>query len=247
MSIYDNKLFSKAGQLERLANVRDTLVYAVTGKGVVANTPSATTNKVLSTAASNPFVTALGGAVAVAPKAAITAAGAGFNALPTSGKVATVLATPVIIGAVASNPAIVKDVASAPRELSEFGADASSFLANPSKESFGNLIENSPIISSGLAIAGVAAVSPAIVSAVSQARQSEAIRDLAESLPASISSLPATPASGNFLPPAVPITPATTVIGRAASTGVARRKKQKLKAPTLNIRINNRNSFIEAY
>lgn len=247
MALFENPFFSKAGQVERLVNVRDTLLASVTGKGVKANTSSATANKLLSTAASNPFVTALGGAVAVAPKAAIATVGAGFGALPTSGKVATVLATPVIIGAVASNPGIIKDVASAPREFSEFGSDAGSFLANPSTESFGELIKNSPVISSGLAIAGVAAITPGIVSAISQARQSEAIRDLAESLPASIQGLPATPATSNALVSSMPITPATQVIGRAASTGIARRKKQKPKVPSLNIRITNRNSFIEAY
>jgi len=57
-SIFQNKFLSVAGQKERLKNVVQTIKSAVTGSGVQSNIKSNVVNKVLSTAASHPFITA---------------------------------------------------------------------------------------------------------------------------------------------------------------------------------------------
>jgi len=55
---FESKFFSVAGQKERISNVGQTLKAAVLGRGVTADTGSTTANKVLSAAASKPFLTA---------------------------------------------------------------------------------------------------------------------------------------------------------------------------------------------
>jgi hypothetical protein len=96
MSIFQNKFFSVAGQAERIRNVGATLASAVSGGGVQAHTSSKTANKILSTIASHPFISAgvaTGGIYA--GKALIPAvsgslkAGTGATAGAVAGKTAT--------------------------------------------------------------------------------------------------------------------------------------------------------------
>jgi len=72
-SIFQNKFFSVTGQKERVTNVVKTIASAVTLKGVQSNTGNATADKVLSTLASNPYMTA-GIATAVIKAPAIISA-----------------------------------------------------------------------------------------------------------------------------------------------------------------------------
>lgn len=58
MGIFDNPFFSIAGQKERLTNVYETLKAAVTLQGVQSNTGIKPVDVVLSSAASNPYLTA---------------------------------------------------------------------------------------------------------------------------------------------------------------------------------------------
>jgi len=158
MSIFENSFFSIAGQLERLGNVKNTLIAAVTGKGVKSNTGINAVDKVLSTAASNPFTTAAAVSVAVNPVGAINAAKSVFTALPTSAKAVSILATPVVVGAVVQNPQIAVEAAKTPSKLANFGSNASALLANPSVDNLKTLVKENPLISTGAALAGTAAV-----------------------------------------------------------------------------------------
>lgn len=93
MALFQSNFFSFAGQKERLSNVVQTVKAAVTGKGVQSNTGVGAVDKVLSTAASNPFVTA--GVVA----AGVSAAGYAPTA---TGSLAKSEGTTLIQGAVQS-------------------------------------------------------------------------------------------------------------------------------------------------
>lgn len=166
MSIFQNSFFSWAGQVERLTNVKDTLISAVTGKGVQSNTGIKAVDKVLSAAASNPFTTAAVVAVGVNPSGALAAGKAAFSALPAGGKVAAVVAAPVVVGAVASNPKIVNEVAKAPSALANFGSNTANFAANPSIDSAKKIIQQNPIISGALVAGAAVAAGGAVATGV---------------------------------------------------------------------------------
>lgn len=91
-SIFKNKFFSLAGQKERVTNVVKTVVSAVTLKGVKSNTGNAVVDKVLSSAASNPYVTA-GIATAVVKAPAI------ISAVKSSGTTSAITSKVVSTGA----------------------------------------------------------------------------------------------------------------------------------------------------
>lgn len=158
MGIFENSFFSVAGQLERLANVGNTLVAAVTGKGVQSNTGIKVVDQVLSTAASNPFSTAAIAATVVNPAGAVNAVKSVFTALPTSAKVISIVATPVVVGAVVENPKIAVEAAKTPSKLANFGSNASALLANPSVDNLKTLVKENPVIAAGTALAGAAVV-----------------------------------------------------------------------------------------
>ena len=147
-----SKFFSKAGQVERLKNVGSTLKASITGKGVQANTPSKTVNKVLSAAASNPFTTA----AVVTPINTLSAAKAGFSALSTGGKVIAVGAAIPVTSFLVSNPSAVGNIAEAPRGLSNIGSNIGEFVKEPTIENAKDIFKENPLIAGG--IAGAAAL-----------------------------------------------------------------------------------------
>lgn len=242
--------FSKAGQKERLGNVGSTLKAAVTGKGVTANTPSQTANKVLGAAASNPFSTAFVGAVAAGPKVALGAARAAYTALPTAGKVGVALATPVAIGAAVTNPNLVGKAATAPRQLSEFGSGVGLLIQEPSYENLKQVAKESPIISAavvtgtGLALGKGVSSTLATIANTRAVKENTAVASPKEiALPAMVES-PTVSQSGAM----VPFTRETQVLGKEVRTGGVRKKRKVAKkAPqSNNVRVNvlNQQTFI---
>jgi len=246
---FNSPFLSIAGQKERLANVGNTLLAAVTGKGVKSNTGQKTVDKVLGAAASNPFVTALPVAVARAPVAAATAGKAAIASLTPKQAVIAAVATPVVIGAVASNPKLIGKAAKAPSELARFGADAGQLIADPSIDNAKQLLKESPLIAGGIALGTAAAVGGGAVAALSNLATRQAIEDNTDAiLNTSSPALAALPELGTGSPSAIPITPATQVIGRPASSSVTGRRKARKKPEGTNVRIQllNQNTYIEA-
>lgn len=245
MVTFSSPFFSLSGQKERLANVGSTLLSAITGKGVIADTGNQTANKILSTAASNPFTTAGIAAVAVSPTSAANLLKSGFGALSPTGKIVAVAATPVVIGAVASNPSLIGKTARAPKELSQFGSDVGGFVKNPSIESAKNIIKGSPLISTGIAAAGIAAIGPGLANTIATAANTRALnRSTIESSP------PFIVPSENFVASSIPLTPETQVLGREVKSGVARKSRRlttvsRSNSPSVRISLLNQNTYIQ--
>jgi len=246
MSIFDNKFFSVEGQKERLSNVGETLKAAVTGKGVVANTPSNVANKVLGYAASNPFLTAAPIAVARNPAATLGAIKNTFNALPAAGKIGVVAGAPVVVGAVVSNPGLISKAANAPRELSEFGGDVGNLIANPSLENAKETFQNSPIISSVIGAGTAIAIGAAATGTIATIANTRAVK--ANTAIAANPSNAFVPTGQNQVAPTVPLTPATTVIGREVSSRVPGKRASKKRSGTGNqtvrVQILNQQTYI---
>jgi len=261
MSIFSNPFFSVAGQLERGSNVLQTLKAAVTGQGVRSNTGVATVDKVLSTAASNPFVTAGVGAVAAGPATALKAAQAGFGALPTGGKVAAVVAAPVVVGAVAANPNLISQAAQTPKALSQFGGNVGTLIKDPSLSNAKQVIEDNPVISAGVAAAGALAVGRGVSGLIASGLNTAAVK---ENTQAALGALPSNPVSSvprnletaitsltpaeDAGPSSLPLTPETQVLGREVKTASVvkpRRRKAATRAPDVRVNVLNQNTYID--
>jgi len=121
------------------------------------------TKTVLSTAG---YASVALGAASVATKG-IAASAASLIPSTLKGKVIAAAAAPIVLGAVIKEPSkTLGAVASAPSELAEFGGDVATFAASPSIETAKEIIKESPIISAGLGILGVAAVGAAAANVV---------------------------------------------------------------------------------
>jgi hypothetical protein len=239
-----------------ISNTFQTIKAAVTGQGVQANTPYPTVNKILSTAASNPFTTAAVGTVAVIPKVAATSIISGVKALPPSVKVALAVSTPVFIGAAVSNPKIVGNVLTAPSSLSSFGSNVGTFAASPSVDTGLQVFKDNPIIST--AVIGAAGLivgkgATGILNTIALRENTAATNKVLENmetltpnvpinsvLPTQNGSMPATiPASKGVT--TVPLTPETQVLGKPISTTSIKRykgKKIQAKPQSQSVRVN---------
>lgn len=176
MSIFENSFFSIEGQKERIKNVGQTIISAISGKGVQSNTGNKTADTVLSAAASNPFTTAAVVAVAAAPTAALGTVKAGFSALPTGGKVAAVVAAPVVTSAVIANPNIAKSAAQAPAKLSQFGSNIGTLSKNPTLENATQVFKDNPILTSAAVVGTGVIVGKGASSLIATAANTSAIR-----------------------------------------------------------------------
>jgi len=261
MSIFANPFFSIAGQQERVSNVGNTLLAAVTGKGVKSNTGSAGVDKILSYAASNPFTTALVGAGAINPSALGGTLKAGFNALPASGKAATIVAAPIVIGAVSSNPGLVAQAGTAPSQLSEFGKDIGAVTKNPTVQGFKDVFVNSPVLSTGTALLGIAAIGGGTAAAISTIANTRAIKENTRAINAPTApvgvlptspamDLPTSPQSGTIAAPQEqPLTPETQVLGKEVKSptrSIAKRRSTPKASIANAVRVNifNQNTYI---
>jgi hypothetical protein len=106
---------------------------------------------------------------------------------PTSlkGKVIGALAVPVIAGAVINRPKeSIKTVAKAPFELAKFGSDVSSFATNPTIANAKQIVSESPVISSAVALTGAVAVAKVGGNVISGILQKEAVQDQTKAIEA---------------------------------------------------------------
>lgn len=243
---FNSKFFSKAGQIERIRNVGSTLKAALTGKGVQANTPNATINTVLSAAASNPFTTA----AAITPANTLSAARAGFTALSTTGKVATVLAAPVVASVIVTNPSTIGNIAELPRGLSNVGSNVSEFIQEPTIEKAKDIFKENPYITGAAAGAAILLTAPAVVGATSNLLNTQATRANTAAIKAASN---AEQLSTNFLStPAFSSEPLPMATERISTALTVKRKKKKAvpqqirQSVRVNV-INTNNSRIGSY
>jgi len=101
----------------------------------------------------------------------------------TTGKVAAVVATPVVIGAISSQPVeVAKKVVEAPSQLSNFGSNVANLAINPTVENVKTVVAENPIIAAGAALVVGGAAVKAISPVVGGLLQREAIEDQTKSL-----------------------------------------------------------------
>lgn len=197
MSIFSNPFFSIAGQKERITNVGKTLNAAFNPfakvKGVTAKTGSETLNKVLSSVASHPYVSAgvvAAGVTAMAyPQVAVNVL---KKLIPKStlGKAAAIVIAPSVIGGVATavgnNPTGAIDLAlSAPSKGFNVGQDIANVAQEPSLESGIAFIKAHPYASAATLTAGLAALgfgTIAIANLVSNYTNTKSIKENTEAL-----------------------------------------------------------------
>jgi hypothetical protein len=172
MGIFENPFFSWQGQVERLTNVGNTLYAAVTGQGVKSNTGVAAVDQVLSTAASNPFVTAgviatavnpsgavaLGKTVISASKPVVSAVGTEFGKLSTGAKIFTAVAVPMSVMTVAKSSTLQSSLINAPSKINTFTSNVANVIDNPSLSSAKQLLKDNPVLTSAVVLAGAATV-----------------------------------------------------------------------------------------
>lgn len=115
------------------------------------------------------YVATLYAGAAVATKGLAASVG---TLIPTTlkGKVIAAVVAPVALGAVIKSPELVGKTLSAPAELAQFGGDVASFAADPSLAGAKQIITESPLISAGIAAAGLV-IGGAAVSGVLQRQE----------------------------------------------------------------------------
>jgi len=224
----------------KIENVGATLKAAVTGKGVQSNTGIKVADKVLSAAASNPFVSALPiGAASAAGKLGVSGAVSLVTAAPKTAALTTIVA-PAVVSAAATtglkkSASIVADI---PKDTSNF---ASNLVSISSLEDVKDLAKENPILT-GATVAGVAAITgKGIVSAVSGIANTIATKEntqaIKESAVTATSILPTSQSLSN-----VPLTPQTQVLGKeVGSSRVSRRStspKGKVSSTSNSLRVN---------
>lgn len=251
MVTFASPFFSIAGQKERLANVGGTLNAAFnpfSKDKVQADTGSRTTNAVLSGLANHPYAVALVGASIAAPT---SAAGAAREVATGTGKLA--LDTGARIGkyALSSPVAAVKTIAGG-----AFVAGGGLVLAKPLFKATKAATEKTVDIITGegeFSPSDLPAIGDSIGSAlgfgaaglVAGAAAKTAYDYLTEDSTAGAASTMLVPSSNSPAPAAEPITRSTQVIGRPASSSLARRKKARAQEGNrVSVRVLNQNTFI---
>ena len=237
--IFKNKFLSTAGQKERLQNVGSTLKAALTGQGVQSNTGVKAVDKVLSAAASNPFTTA----AVVTPANTLGAAKAGFQALSTGGKVATVAAAPVVASVVLTSPDTIKKAASAPRSAAQFGSNVTEFINEPSVERAKDIVRDNPIIAGGAAALGIGALGAGTAGLIGTAINTRATKQNTEALQ-NIPGLAAQTGnnvvpSSQYTSPTGPMPPATSLTTSNRSISTARRRRAIKQQTATVVRVTN--------
>jgi len=159
------------------------------------------------------------------------------------------IASPFIVSSVVSNPTVVTKSAAG---IANFESNLWKAGKDPSLESFGNIVKENPVISGVIGAAGLAIAGKTISGTATSLLNTSAIRAQTEQLReiTGNAQLPSSSAStGNQITPSSesttgisttgPITPATQVLGKSASTGIAKRRTTKNKqVSTQNFRIN---------
>lgn len=202
---------------------------------------------------------AIAAPVAIAARGGIGAVsrgvGSAFVKSSLKTKVATAVGLPIAAGLIVDDPT---KVTKAPADFLIFQGNLFNLAKEPSKENLKNLITDSPIltIASGAFLTGAAAAGTA---AIIEAVKDEDVKvDIPEvkfsDIPYAppVQNLPAfeaSPSSATKAGSPVPITPETQIIGKSASSGVARRRKAKKKSvsstPSVRVQLLNQNNYIQ--
>lgn len=255
---------------EKISNVGAVLNAALnpfSKSTVVANVSNPVLKTALETVANHPYATAavVAAPVAIAKSPAVreVVKRAAGSIVPTStiGKVATVAAIPAVAGAVATKPLeSAKALISAPENLANFGSNAATLISEPTKENLKTLINENPIISSGVALGAGAAIVSVAAPVVGGLLTREAIKDQTDIIAKAIGeSNPMPTSSGQVLTSsptasAVPVTPETKPLIATAgggSTSTSKRRKRTPKTPLMpsvrqnvNILVQNKSSSV---
>lgn len=137
----------------------------------ITKTQESTIGKVLSTVA---VVAGSATAILNAPK--IISAAKILSPTTVKGKIIAAVAVPVVAGAIIKEPEkTISTIVKAPGELAQFGGDVATFASSPSLESAKEIISESPLISSALAVGGIVAVGKSIIPAIATSKQTTAI------------------------------------------------------------------------
>lgn len=201
-------------------------------------------------------------AAAIAAPAIIGSAGGGRAIASSVGK--AVLANPgkatvaalggtVIAGRIADKPTRVTQ---APVAVGTFASNVFKASKNPSSENIKNVFKESPVIATGAAIIAAGTLGSGLIAAGSAAANLAAskktviqgpAREIIFSNPSPNAGLPENSMVTSGSPaPNEPITPATQVIGRPASTGSKRQKRKKTgTSSNVSIRLLNQNTYIQ--
>jgi hypothetical protein len=136
------------------------------------------TNTVVNTAIASAAILSAG--AALAPESAVGSAGSTIiKAAIANPKTAlvTAAAIPIVTGIVASAPTkSFNAVSSVPRNLANFGSNVGNVIQNPSISSVTTLVKENPIISAGVALAGVGAAGYGLSGIVSNVLNTEAVK-----------------------------------------------------------------------
>jgi len=195
MSIFQNSFFSLSGQKERLDNVKNTLISAVTGK-VQSNTGIKPVDTVLSTAASHPFITATalwGGATPMGNKVASTVGTKIASSYAQAGIVTQVAvpATGIVVGsALLNSPKLANKVLDTPSALSNFGANVGKFAEEPTVANAKSIATGNPIITGAVATVGAVAVGSAVTGAYTTYANTKAVRENTQASMGNVTSQP---------------------------------------------------------
>lgn len=224
----------------KIENVGATLKAAVTGKGVQSNTGVKVADKVLSAAASNPFISALPiGAASAAGKLGVSGAVSLVTAAPKTAALTTIVA-PAVVSAAATtglkkSASIVADI---PKDTSNF---ASNLVSISSLEDVKDLAKENPVLT-GAVIAGAAYVAgKGVTSAVSGIANTIATKENTKAIKeTSIAATTILPTSQSLS--SVPLTPQTQVLGKeVGSSRVSKRitsPKGKTSSNSNSLRVN---------
>jgi len=247
MAIFKNKFLSKAGQKERIANVKNTLASALTGKGVQANTKSEKLNKVLSKAASNPFTTALVVAGAKNPTALKGAIKSGVGSL--SGKTKAITGAGIIAGGsiLISSPKARQTLSNPEQSLKQFGRNTGTLIENPTLQNAQALFKGNPILTSGAILGTGLIAGKGLTSAYTSLVNTRAVKENTEILKSNLPTNSLTPgdiikSSEQKAPTPSELSPFETT-SKTPNPRNKRRKSSKTKAKpqNINIRVYNNN------
>jgi len=253
MVTFSNPFLSVAGQVERLKNVGETLAAAVTLKGVTADTGNKALDKVISTAASNPYATAAVITAAASPIGAAVAKSVGQSFASSSLTTKAAVITGGIVGGsfLTTSEKAQQDLTNLPSSLSNFGSNLGQFYDNPSLKSAADIVKENPLISAATAAGIIGTVGVGAAGLIASAANTAALRSKtsasmtpqgAVAVGNDTSTIRNTPEAGTIAtasslnPVSDAVTPITTT--RAVST---KRRKSVSKPQNLNIRLYNYN------
>lgn len=226
----------------KLSNVVEVLKASVTGKGVTANTGSAKVDKVLSAAASHPFVTAavvaapltsvgktalakVGTSVVTGSKALPGLVGSQFIKNPIATSAGLLVGVPLVAGVIASKPSIIVE---APQKAFKAGS------------SFAGFVSDNPVpIAIGASLGGALLAGKAL-SGLLPPGEDKGVTILPVDTPTGpVRAVASLPSAGSVPSSNVPLTPPTQVLGRSVSSTARKRKSPKLRqTPSQSVRVN---------